>query len=529
MSDELLFQDEPDDLLFQQQDEPDIDLAPAKPPWTLLVVDDEESVHQVTRLALRDLTYDGRPLSILSAYSAAEARTILLDTPGIAVILLDVVMETEHAGLELARFIRQDLGNQDVRLVLRTGQPGQAPEMSVISSYDINDYKDKTELTAQKLYTLLLACLRSYRDIEILHQSRLGLQNVMEIARQIFRTQNYPSFIKSSLSHLVDLLNVDHNIVYLFEAQAYEVSDQGYRLSQLKPQEKLMEEQAEDSISEPLLDLLQRCRQQRENIYDQERVCIFCHGYHRELMFVLKSPRELTDLDRNLVELLSDNLNIALENIDLNEKLQQSQRDVIYRVTELVETHSKEGGSHVHRVALYSELLARLAGLDEDEVDMIKRSAPLHDLGKIGIPDRVLKKPGRLDEEEWEIMKRHSELGYQMLSGSGLPLLDQGAIISLSHHEHWDGTGYPKGLKGEQIPMVGRITSLADVYDALGSGRCYKEVWSNSAIVAYIEARSGSDFDPTLVRLFRDNIDQFLAIKDRLGDEDSTDDHPIAV
>ncbi len=528
MNDELLFQDEPKSS--QQVPEPVVDdhHQLTKTPWTLLVVDDEESVHQVTRLALRGLVYDDRPLSILSAHSAAEARTILEDTPGIAVILLDVVMETDHAGLELARFIRKDMNNHDVRIVLRTGQPGQAPEMTVISDYDINDYKDKTELTAQKLYTLMLACLRSYRDIEILQQSRVGLQNVMQIAREVYDAHTYPDFLSMAMDKLANLLNIDNNIVFLFDIQAYEPRDGSYLVSALKPareREKITSEQVPESLRQLLLNSVER----RSSYFDDQTMVIFCHGHFREVMFVIESPRTITDLDQKLTELLTENLNIALENIDLNEKLQQSQRDVIYRVGEMVETHSNEASSHVHRVALYSELLAKLAGLPDDEVEMIKRSAPLHDLGKIGIPDRVLKKPGPLDDEEWEVMKGHAELGYQMLSGSGLPVLDQGAIISLCHHEHWDGSGYPKGLKGEEIPVVGRITALADVFDALGTGRCYKDVWSTSAIVAYIEARNGRDFDPEMVRLFRANIEQFIAIREQLHDEDDNGDHPIAV
>ena len=158
-------------------------------------------------------------------------------------------------------------------------------------------------------------------------------------------------------------------------------------------------------------------------------------------------------------------------------------------------------------------MLARLAGLGDADVDMIRRSSPLHDLGKIGIPDKVLNKPGKLDSDEWKLMQSHAELGYQMLSGSGSALLEAGAIISLSHHEHWDGSGYPKGLKGEEIPILGRITALADVFDALGTNRCYKGEWEVGAIVSYIEARSGLDFDPSLVALFRQNLDQFLEIR----------------
>ena len=143
-------------------------------PWEILVVDDEEGVHQVTTLALKNFTFDNRGLKLFHAYSAAEALECLVKHPNIAIVLLDVVMESEHAGLALVKKIREDLNNINTRIVLRTGQPGQAPEREIIQNYDINDYKTKTELTANKLFTLMYATLRSYRDIITLEKKSKG-------------------------------------------------------------------------------------------------------------------------------------------------------------------------------------------------------------------------------------------------------------------------------------------------------------------------------------------------------------------
>ena len=338
MTDELMFQDETG---ISSQAKPTLarDTLPL-PPWILLVVDDEESVHQVTRLALRDLVYNGRSLSILSAHSAAQARSILEDTPGIAVILLDVVMETDHAGLELARYIRQDLKNHDCRIVLRTGQPGQAPEMDIISNYDINDYKDKTELTAQKLYTLMLACLRSYRDIEVLHNSRSGLQNVIQAARAILQQQTIEQFLQTAQEHLCTLLNLDPSIIYLFEVEAYQYQDSHFVRVGAPASEPSV--QLPINLNDSTNSLLDQSLAQKESCFEDYSVVIYCRGYSRNFLFLLHSPRLLTPLDRSLISLLSENLNIALENIDLNEKAKESQQDMIYRMGELVETHSPE-------------------------------------------------------------------------------------------------------------------------------------------------------------------------------------------
>ena len=159
--------------------------APAVAPWKIAIVDDDQGVHTGTRFALQDFTLHGRGLELLSARSAAEARDLFRNNPDMAVILLDVVMETEGAGLELVQFVREELRNETVRIILRTGQPGQAPERRVVVDYDINDYKAKTELTADKLFTALTAALRSHQQLERMVQTRRGLEIIIEAASMI--------------------------------------------------------------------------------------------------------------------------------------------------------------------------------------------------------------------------------------------------------------------------------------------------------------------------------------------------------
>lgn len=171
------------------------------------------------------------------------------------------------------------------------------------------------------------------------------------------------------------------------------------------------------------------------------------------------------------------------------------------------------------RVALYCEQFARLLGLPDERQELLKRASPLHDIGKIGIPDAVLHKPGKLDADEWAIMKTHSQIGYDMLSGSDIELFRVAAQIALNHHEKWDGSGYPQGLTGLDIPLEGRITALVDVFDALGSDRCYKRAWPLDKILALIQEEKGRHFDPELVDLMLANLDGFLAIRDTYRDE----------
>ena len=163
---------------------------------------------------------------------------------------------------------------------------------------------------------------------------------------------------------------------------------------------------------------------------------------------------------------------------------------------------------------MYSHLLAKLSGIDDIEAEIIKLASPLHDVGKIGIPDRILKKPGKFEPEEWEIMKTHAQIGADLLGRSDNDVIKMGKIIAGQHHERWEGGGYPNNLKGEDIHIAGRITALADVFDALGCKRCYKEPWPMDEILAEINKQKSKQFDPSLVDLLNENIDEFLKIRD---------------
>jgi len=202
----------------------------------------------------------------------------------------------------------------------------------------------------------------------------------------------------------------------------------------------------------------------------------------------------------------------------LNKEIEETQKEVIFTMGAIGESRSKETGNHVKRVALYSKVLALKYGLNYQDAELLKEASPMHDIGKVGIPDRILKKSSRLNDEEWEIMKTHATLGYEMLKHSNRKILKAAAIVAYEHHEKWDGSGYPNGLKGENIHIFGRITAIADVFDALGSQRCYKEAWPMENVKKYFLENRGIHFDPTLVDLFFENIDEFIFIKDKYKD-----------
>ncbi|MBU0632083.1 PAS domain S-box protein [bacterium] len=233
--------------------------------------------------------------------------------------------------------------------------------------------------------------------------------------------------------------------------------------------------------------------------------------------FVESTIVPIFDTNGKIVEYLGIRHDVT-EIVNFHKELESTQKEVIYKMGEVGESRSQETGQHVKRVAEYSRLLALLCGMDDKEADLLHMASPMHDIGKVGIPDSILKKPGKLDPDEWVIMQSHAEIGYKILNSSQRPILKAAAIVSYEHHEKWNGTGYPNKLEGESIHIYGRITAIADVFDALGSDRCYKKAWELERIIELFKEEKGKHFDPYLVELFLENLDKFLVIRDTYKD-----------
>ncbi|MEA1920689.1 MAG: PAS domain S-box protein [Campylobacterota bacterium] len=232
-----------------------------------------------------------------------------------------------------------------------------------------------------------------------------------------------------------------------------------------------------------------------------------------EPYFTKTTIKPIKNVNGEIQEYLLIKNNItAIKN--LHSEIEETQREVIYKMGEIGESRSKETGHHVKRVAMYSKLFALKYGLSQIEAELLYDASPMHDIGKVAIPDDVLKKPGGLTDDEWVIMKTHSKIGYNVLKGSNRDILKAAATVAHEHHEKYDGSGYPRGLKGEDIHIYGRITALADVFDALGSDRVYKKAWDDEKIFKLLKEQKGTHFDPKLIDIFFDHLDEFLEIRD---------------
>lgn len=490
--------------------------------WKVLIVDDEPEVHAVTKLALSDFVFQDKRLEFISAYSGSEAMLALQQNNDIAIAILDVVMETDDAGLKLAQYIRDDLNNHFTRIILRTGQPGQAPERDVILNYDINDYKSKTELTAQKLFTVIIATLRSYRDIIAIEENRQGLEKIISASADLFSIRSLESFIEGIMQQLSSLLGGTKNSAYITSAvlgpdPIDTIEPREFFIFTGKGEYQNVEGQLLDNVVKG--DKLKACKKalrDKSLVYDDEYVVAYCQGksVHGSLLYLSGMPRRLTDLDKNLIEIFSQNVQIAFDNVLLTKDIEDTQREIVERLGQAMENHFCIG-KHIQRMVAMCQILAEEYGLDEEQIEMLKLAVPLHDIGKLKIPSSILCKAGRLTSEEQKVVKNHAEFGYELLKDSRRPIILAAAQVARDHHEYWNGDGYPRGLKGEAIHIFSRITAIADVYDALRSELIYKEAWSLNKVLELFKEQRGQQFDPDLVDILFNNVERIEAIQTR--------------
>ena len=515
-----------DNFLIDDDDVAGAPVAAARDPWRILIVDDDAEVHAVTRLSLRRLSFEGRPVELISAYSASEARALLVTTSDLALILLDVVMETEDAGLRLVRHVRQTLGNRAVRIILRTGQPGSAPEQQVIVDFDINDYRAKTELTHERLMVCTITALRSYRDIRTVEANTQALQHIAEFAAGMFRSDLMHHFLDYMLGRAVAMIEAgggagttegalfcarqtDH--VSLAPETSVVAGCGCFKGAVGRRLEEVLGEDGAGAVEDAITTDLRYA-------VGPGRIILTVQARGRwtgaAIIAVTKPPAGSLAA---LVEVFITIATAALDNVYLMEELRRSNKATVVALADLAENRDTDTGEHVLRVArLTGEIARELERCGHPEitdrlfVEQVGLASMLHDLGKVGIPDDILRKNNRLDSDERAVMETHTLLGGRTLDKARKVVPDScyltlGWEIATGHHEAFDGTGYPNRLKGTEIALSARIVSVADVFDALTSHRSYKRAWPLADAIAYVVDRRGRQFDPAVV-------DAFLAV-----------------
>jgi len=522
--DTVVFIDEADDETDQQGSDDD---------WVLLVVDDEPGVHAVTRIALKGLRFRGRGLRVLSAFSATEALRLLSERQDVAVILLDVIMESDDAGLQCVRAIREDLGNHAVRIILRTGQPGQAPEQEVVLNHDINDYKAKNELTAPKLFSTIITALRSYEHITALESSRHGLELIIDSAADLFVPSSLEQFHAGILMQLQALLDIGDDSLLCMQrpgSSAAPLSAEGimvlgatgrYRRGQAEGLERMLTPAQLALVHASFL----------------RHACLDGHGITtlyiappgaqrpdpRPVVAVLERTSPLPESQRTLLEEFAAKAALGMENLYRIQGLMPANRAALALLAQLAQGNDPRAAGHGLAVANLAEAMVRHMAqhgpyrnrVDRVMVELLGLAALLHDVGHAVVPRSVLDTPGPLGPEDWAKVRTHASAGADILDQgariAGQPgYFSLGTEVALHHHEHWDGRGYPLGLAGDAIPLAARIVTVADVFDALISPRPHRAAWTVADAVDHIRAQAGRQFDPSVVQAFLAVLDDHL-------------------
>lgn len=496
-------------------------------PYKLLIVDDDDEIHKITKIALRNLKFENSSVEMAHTYSMRETKDYLAMHLDVAVILLDVVMESDDAGLQLVKFIRHNLNNDRVRIILRTGQPGVAPETKVMMEYDINDYRNKTDLTAVNLISAVTGCLRNYRDIMKVNTYKNGLERVINSTSLLF---NYDSlglsqFLNGILEQLTVLINSENSLVLVnrhfdsgrlitHEDQFMVIAATGEFVKYINTDLETVERdlKLESIVLDDTLMKTQSKVDLRRKFYLGVHKPTF-RSHTESYIYVING--DISPENERLLEIFLKNLSLSLDNFLLEQDTDEALYEMLSRISSIVEARDGETGTHVYRVSDVCGIIAKYMSIEKNELRDFKVASMMHDVGKIAIKDAVLLKPGSLTPEEFEMIKKHTVIGGRLFKRSNHQLLRMAEKISTYHHERWDGSGYPEGLSGEAISLYARIVTIVDVFDALTHDRVYKKAWPLDEAIQFLKDQRGKIFDPHLIDLFFEHFDEIMAVYKR--------------
>ncbi|WP_372589034.1 HD-GYP domain-containing protein [Fervidobacterium pennivorans subsp. shakshaketiis] len=354
-----------------------------------------------------------------------------------------------------------------------TANPEKVPTDLLTRDYDINAYIEKKNLSPFSIKLTVLSMFKTYQDITSLERVIITLENVAANASEM------------SLAEL--LINTFFQVRTFLSLKKLDIKLHGeifVNTERIFPPKFMNSERLE-----------------------------YRYDFHikveeNTILFLLYSSKELNSLETSYVRSLLKNLRRSL----VSTKYPDVEEEFIIMLSKVVEAKSEETGDHVNRVAELSYYLAEYLGFSSSDAKLIKKASALHDIGKVGVPDYILNKPGKLDDKEFSIIKEHSLIGFEILRDSTLDVFEIGAVVALEHHERWDGTGYPYGLQGEEIAIEARIVQVADVFEALTHDRCYRPAWPIEKAVEYMNDMKARQFDPMVIDAFNKHLEDMIAI-----------------
>ncbi|WP_353093789.1 HD domain-containing phosphohydrolase [Tissierella praeacuta] len=497
-------------------------------PWKVLIVDDDNFIHRMLKEVNKNLVFEDKGIMFYSAYTSSEAIEILKENEDVALVLVDVFLEDRDTGLNFVKYIREDVKDFDIRLVLMTGKGSNILQDKIILNYDINGYENKSDLFSKKMKTVILSSLRSFRDIIRIKNHRESMEKVVSYISKLYEKDTINDFLISSLYYLSSLINQCKGLgsencpINSFVGVKQDKTHTFTIIGGTGKYRNLIDNKVEENISDNDFIKVSKINKGGDHeLFDDCYIARYKSTAGNEAIIFIERYENIDCIDIELLNVFHKSISATFDNLCLNLEIEETQKEILYTLGEVTEARSEETGSHVKRVSKYCQLLAEKYGLSQREIMLIANASPIHDIGKVAIPDKILLKPGKLTKEEFNIIKTHTTIGYNLLKNSKREILKAAAIVAHEHHERYDGGGYPRGLKGEEIHIYGRISAIADVFDALGSPRVYKKAWIINDILNYFKDQSGKHFDPKLVDILFNNLDEFMEIKEKYSDENT--------
>ncbi|PKM67723.1 MAG: hypothetical protein CVU95_06505 [Firmicutes bacterium HGW-Firmicutes-2] len=380
-----------------------------------------------------------------------------------------------------------------------------------------HDQKNRMNIYRDDLFLAVLAAIRSYGDLYDFDEDGISLDQIMESAKHIYMENQMYAFSSHVIKQLLSIICLgnkgEEKMMSGFVASEldsmYMIT---YGIGSYQIYEKLI---LNDVIPKNIQTFITKNSVKGQSMYMDNRIMLFfSHAMGTENIIFIESEKSIGAWEKNLIQLFEINLMDEYAKLCQLNQSRLTTEKLVQTLSEVIEAKSKEMNQHVRRVASYSKLLAQGYGLDHESIKTLEVASMIHDIGKLIIPDKILNKPGKLSDEEFESVKRHAMAGYEMMKESKHDLIQTAAVIALEHHEKWNGTGYPAGLEKDATHIFGRIVALADVFDALSTDRVYKKAWPLERIVDLLKKERGEHFDPKLVDIMLENIHAFIDIRD---------------
>jgi len=445
----------------------------------ILIVDDSDFTHRKLTEYLSKLKLPEDEIEIIHCYNTEEFKSIF-QPDNFALVITDLVMEKELSGIDVINYIRHISKDERVRILLMTEHPEKVPQELLMREYDVNGYIEKQSIGEFSIVIQVRALLKAYKDMLVFENAVRNIEDIFNVNKPI----NIEALINETLYQIRSLLTIKDPNLYL-EINA------------------LIKGNLALSIPDNNLKLLGG---EKEN-YEFENEIL-----GKDIKVIVTTSRKLNDFEIDYIKTSIE----SIKYVAAFSEISNIQNEIIYKLANIIEARSGETANHVKRVSEIVYILSEDVIDNSQNREVLRIASALHDIGKIGIPDHILNKPGKLSSEEFAIMKEHPMIGFEILKNSKWKVFELGAVISLQHHERWDGTGYPYGLYEDETILEARIVQVADVFEALTHDRCYRPAWPVEKAIEYMHDMKGKQFDPNLIEIFDRKLPDILDLFEKL-------------